>query len=526
MGGRASWLVAGGLALAAATAWVLARGASGSAPESPTREAAQSSVAEPPAPVAVAREAPRSEPPTRAELTTDPVSPGAVQGLVLWDSGMPAAGATITLRPRWPWRGPRRSGAVLFDGRFRVDGLPPGDIGVEAAHDDAVLKAVARIGVRPGAVTDAGVLRLARGLELRGRVLTESAPGGGVRPRVGAGMAQVWAIAEDGGHRTGTIGDDGAFGIEGLGPGLHHLLLWDRSARAVRGDLAQAGSSDTELVVTTGGARVAGAVRAEDGRPVPDSVVEVRERHGPRWFRRTRVKGSTDGSFVLRRLPPGRYWLALSAPGFVDRVTDPLDVGHDGLVERVETMRREIAVPGRIIETDGRPLAGARIAVMRFRVGVTSIGELLPIDLSALGDLVETATGDADGRFTLLDGDDDDVLVCRADGFAVHDLLRRDVQRDGTIAITLSRGVAVTGRLAGLPPTVPAGTVELYLGRRLDRISHEPLVATPAADGTFRFERVPPGDWILGADDGDPLVLRRFTLGDTPLGLGPVPVPE
>jgi RNA polymerase sigma factor (sigma-70 family) len=183
------------------------------------------------------------------------------------------------------------------------------------------------------------------------------------------------------------------------------------------------------------GTPIEGTVRAANGRPVADAEVFVGE--GRRYANAIPpLKTDARGRFALG-LPRGTISaLTARAPGFSPAL-QPIRVGSDPL--RVElTLPPPHVLKGRVVDPEGKPIAGAQINVAWSGPGTSGA--------SGRGEeaLSERLTTDADGRFAWKDAPERGIRVTAwARGFAATKDLSLDSDVDHRVV--LSRPTTIKG---------------------------------------------------------------------------------
>lgn len=405
----------------------------------------------------------------RAERLTvslkETVDPGAgTRGRLL-------AERTLDLAPR-----PARNAVVLED-------VPPGEWvlwweGPSLAAGTKVVKV-------SEAQADAGAIAVVAGRSVEGAVrddLGMVVAGARVRLRAGAGpMARPFGT-----DRSARTGSDGSFAVHGLP--LDEVLAWDVSApghESARGTLG--GETRLEVVVTRA-QRVFGRLVDEEGRPVPETPVEVsytktvaskdaeghERRHTTVEGHTERVVSADDGAFSFFRQLPFATQLAPQKEGFL---ADPLVLPE--LAEGEARSERDLGdvvlakgrtLTGRVATADGgKPVEGATLeATWRKDPTRGSIGQ-------------ERAVSGADGSFRIegiLPGRDV-TLTARKEGFAPRTV---QVSPDAdSVDVLLGKGGRVRGRACGTAWELPSLAVWYGPG---ESISNQNQVRI---DGSGRF---------------------------------------
>lgn len=216
--------------------------------------------------------------------------------------------------------------------------------------------------------------RLAPAARVTGRVMHQAAPVAGARIRLES-QAVAGAIA-----RTTASDTAGAFSFENLPAGTYAAVaragaLVGRARQLIT--VAPGGAFELVLHLARGSS-VAGVTRDGAGQPVPGALVLA----GPEW---AAASSDGEGHFRLEGLPPGRHRLTAEAIGHGPATTRVAIQGVD--VEGVELrLGAEARVRGRVLDRNGRPLAGASVLV----------GEDLPNEVTTNFDLART---DGQGRY-------------------------------------------------------------------------------------------------------------------------------
>jgi RNA polymerase sigma-70 factor (ECF subfamily) len=444
--------------------------------------------------------------------------PGRVRGRVLDESGAPLANASISVS----WGDFKARGGGFFpiasvpgvkesihhatksdaDGRFELAPLrlshEPLELSARrAGYTTAELELDVPAGatlepvlvLRRLAATVSGRLTDASGAPLAGRTV-------GAFERAGDGLGAFFQAQSDAdGHYALALPATGA----ASGRYRVYPILREGDARVAEPEAREdvlAGSNGIDFVLH---ARVhlAGTVEDEEGRPVRDFHVHVLESTppaAPRWDERDVERG--EGRFELHLTPGHDRALRFTAPA-----RDPVTVTDLApSVERRIVLRRAGDLEGVVRDADGRPVAGAVVALATLDSAVYPSGtQFAPRD-----------TTDADGRFRLLSLPEapfldegaapGHLLVCprRADSPAlVHFPL--PAVRGAPLVLELSRAVEVELEFRSVDGTALTGhalvidsegwplepTFEAHLADQEDRARGE------LVDGRARFRLLP-----------------------------------
>ena len=244
-------------------------------------------------------------------------------------------------------------------------------------------------------------------------------------------------------------------------------------------------------VVLDRGQTIDGTVRDLAGQPLEAVRVVAVPAAGPAvsiWDTDGRsMEARTDarGHFRIDGVAPGLHSLTAVAHGFGSARKNEVRPGATvNLIARPGGW-----LAGRVTDPQGRPLAGALVrAEMEPQFWTSSSVE----------------PTDAAGRFELAGLEPSTyTLVARHADFAAGLASGVVVTAEGRgdLAITLTSGAAVTGRLVDGEGQPLAGRVNAQelAGQAIPRSLIELLRADAAADGRFRIERMAPGSYALGA---------------------------
>jgi hypothetical protein len=204
-----------------------------------------------------------------------------------------------------------------------------------------------------------------------------------------------------------------------------------------------------------------------------------------------------DGHAVLTGIPPGRHAIELRVPGAAPLATAALayDAGRTTVIGLLQ-LTAGATIVARVADASGRPVAGRAALAAAFQAG-----HVVDRDVFALAEH-EVLAFAADGKLrweSLPSGRR--TLAVRAPGCADRvqgiDLVDGTVLDLGTIGLMESGALeGVVRHLSGVPLGDATIVAERVGGPRLESIS--------LADGSFRFERLPPGRFevrLLASDD-------------------------
>ena len=400
--------------------------------------------------------------------------------------------------------------------------------------------------VKPGATNDLGDVWVGQNVVLRGRVLDPSgkplpeasvaayAPAGGAP---GQGMVvflvnQVLAMPSpkeqvltdaDGWFRFGTL-SDGTYSLVARHPGF--------GTRQQNDIVVSSRSGSSPLVLRLGtGARLSGSVRDADGKLVAGARVVAFRDVGQRFsltgtFERDEATTDDKGRYVLDTLIEGAtYRFGVVAEGYASAWDqNPTEVQR--AVERDFTLAKGGYVEGRVTEEGtSTPVVDAAVTILVGRISAGAMGGGRPRGGpggagggGGPGDPTTPAVArsDAQGRFRigpLVPGPVMSVVV-KAPGYSTYSSTNfgpftvnpwPDVTVDTPVQadVTLKRG----GTIEGVVKNAEGGTVA---GASVVAASGGPMAfasmwtGSPSgaadAQGRYRLEGVPPGEYHLTAD--------------------------
>ena len=299
---------------------------------------------------------------------------GTLEGTVLDARGAPVAGARIEA---WDMGGAFFAGSFASDprlgrvrgrsdtrGRFRLEGLPPGLLGLTASATG--MGFARRASLRAG---DRVQLILAPGSSLSGTVFDPSGkPAAGVVVQVepeDPGSQRSFAAPQ-------TTDARGRFEIGGLVAGSFTLAAQGDQGTAVVTDLDLPTAGDvTADVRLWPGTSVTGRLLGPDGQPL-QGLVRI-ETHDGRRARaladRLRAETSPDGRFRLEAIPPGSYVFQVQALGHAWSRAEATIRAKDAAVNLGDiVLGRGPAIRGRVVD-------GAGVGIAQATVSAASVGK-------------------------------------------------------------------------------------------------------------------------------------------------------
>jgi protocatechuate 3,4-dioxygenase beta subunit len=369
-------------------------------------------------------------------------------GTVKRRDGRPAAGALVRWedgerRTRWVEAGP--------DGAFRLVDVPTrkGRVVADAGEDGWAEAAAAA----PGPSTPQVSLVLAPPATLEGRTVNVET----LRP-----VPRVKLTLRVGGTiRTERSGSDGRYRVRAIRPGELDVKADEARHVAWSRDGVKLGVGETKTldVPLTAGATLSGRVVDEDGRPVADAKGSVgRNLGGMASFLaglrggRAAFRTRPDGTFTASRLAPGdNQNVAVTHPEYERSVLGGVVLPAGGTkAGLLFTLRRGLVVAGSVRDADGKPVAGAEVALAQSLTVRTNRGGARAV-MNVAGGASDLPRGrtDAEGRFELRGvAPGDYTLQVRATGWASEAIDPLKVARDAALPpvdVVLVPGASITG---------------------------------------------------------------------------------
>ncbi|MGH9398802.1 MAG: carboxypeptidase regulatory-like domain-containing protein [Thermoanaerobaculia bacterium] len=394
---------------------------------------------------------------------------GAVHGAVLDPAGKPAARAIVVVGDK----------AVECDseGGFRLAGVRTGSLSVRAVWRDELIGSKT---VRFAAGQEAEVrLLLSRGAAIPGTVVDEATRQPVRGARFFAGVALHAAAFARPRARSDARG---RFRIGGLTAGEYAVVaLADGFLPALVAAVVDSGGPHSVAIALRRAASLAGQVKDESGRPVEGAQVS--------WSLASRsaaMPSRRDGSFRFKGLESLRNAVleaqkAGFAPARLYGVSARPGEEKRGLIL---VLRKGLEARGRVVDLDGKPVAGARVHVTPEKERGRFFG-------SFLGESRPAAVSDAEGAFRVagLEAGVYRVAVFR-EAFVDRVAPSLEVRADGPNQwrpILLALGASIAGQVLAPDGKPVAGALVTTLSSDV-----RPARATTDADGRFRLEDLAP----------------------------------
>lgn len=436
-----------------------------------------------PGPVRVHAQAPRRQPAELAGLEAKAgqdlsgvdvvLRPGAsVEGRVLAPDGTPVRAAEVSVTQASPNDFASFnpfSATTDGDGRYQIDGVPPGPQTLEARAEG--YRRTAR-DVEVAAGTSTVDFRLERGLEVSGRVVDDAGnPVPGVQIILVAGRNFMDAPR-------GSSGGDGTFRLGGVQDGTYRIsahkegyMAFDPQAQTVT--VAGAPVSGLEVKLSAGGTLV-GKLSGLDLSQLSRVVILA-----DGTLNRGRV--DPEGNYRIEHISPGTWTVSATVPD------TPLHAGGKVKLEPgAPEARLDLQFGGGrelrgVVLSNGTPLAGASLAVTA--AGTTTL---------------QTAVTDHQGgfRFGGLEDGSYKLDVSSPRGAQHQEIV--EIAGDREIRVEL-RTASLAGRVIDAQDTSPVPGVQISIQSTAEGVLPTFNNVTSDAKGAFRILEVGDGSWKLRA---------------------------
>lgn len=404
---------------------------------------------------------------TRKPLTLTIPSGMAITGLVLGPDKKPVAGVEVDPvlsgaeqfdMAGAPARAHRAWTATGADGRFEGR-LAPGNTPLAFAKKGYVTNRQV-LEIRPGMRSIE--ISLTQGATIRGRVLRSD----------GEPAAEIPVMIEE--AVTGvTSASDGSFSVEGLEPGVHVV----RFGRTMMQQQTVRAPADSVRLVLSATRTIHGRViDAGSNVPIPKFTITYGTRENewgpPQPF------DSENGEFSLD-VPESELNISVSADGFVSakisaaKNPEPLIIG----LSHGRTIR------GHVVDEQGAALAAVQIDSQK----------------TMAQSPLESGT---DGTFEIHGiGFDEDVIIdFRKEGYVTARQKLGAGHDDAAVAITMRRGISVTGRVADAAGSAVANA---QVSATSAVFGAEPVTAATDAVGAFHFDGLAPARYDFQVDQSE-----------------------
>lgn len=397
------------------------------------------------------------------------------RGTVVDAAGKPIAGAEVRLsRPESGGMGGRvmiqiagmsrekPDASSAADGSFRVAGLEPGEYALAVSREGYAGKTVPSVTVKAEGVSEWPPVVLTAGVAIGGSVVN-----GKGEAVVGA---EVFSFGEGSGARQATTDPEGKFRLDGFSPDRGVMVNVRADGYAPLQRTVSPPAEDLSLVLKTAGTIRGRVEDAGSNRPITDFTASVREpRGGGMGGMRIMMGGrqpdksfqSSDGTFELTDVAPGKWSVSASAPGYRPAEVTGIDVAEGETKEGIVLQLKQGAVvTGRVL--DPRRGTGVPNATVSWSEDGGGPGMGM---LAAFGGGQNSQTTDADGRFRF-----DGLAAGKINLTARHsDFLDAskpiDVKEEDETAVdlTLALGGSLAGTVVGKDGRMPVAGAAVEL---------------------------------------------------------------
>lgn len=297
----------------------------------------------------------------------------------------------------------------------------------------------------------------------------------------------------------------GRFAFRGLAPGRYKLRAsppgaFEHGRSTLRETItATAGDRAIRIVVPADGT-ITGRVAFPDGRTPATFVISLGG-----WGNVVPV-ASRDGSFTILDVPPRTYQLTIRGPGFAERTLPAVVVAPGASVDAgTITVQPGRTISGRVVDGDGKPIAGASVLAGPMLWGTGSKARA-PTGIGGPpgSDAIQDATTDERGMFTLTGvGRGPRHLV------ADHDAHGRSLPLTVAPDRSASGVELVLVPLGALHGKVTSGgkpAARVIVNAQSKTVPEAMFSVLSGADGAYRFDRLTPDRYSVSAMVGqDPM---------------------
>jgi len=328
-------------------------------------------------------------------------------------------------------------------------------------------------------------------------------------PVVGATIMAMKYSNQTSSRGQGVTNENGEFMIGDLSQGSFNLMIDAKGYRVARHNRVQVGDVNVQVEMIKQ-ACISGRVLDANGKPLANFTAVVlrsspQQNNQAPIFENTdvreKVTTSPDGSYTLCGLNPGTFVLKIRSKGLAPRLSEHFTVVDGQAVPDVMVrLSRGGGIKGRLVDSEGAPIRGARLSTHDDEHGNTNLDPFL-------GGLVDTSTtqrrgtSDGEGYFELplLNAGRYRVKV-EHPGFTTEMRSGIVVGEGGSVdlgSLILKSGGTVKGKVfdasGGL---VERGFVRLFRADQNETFSYQ---ARTDVGGNYTFQHVKPGSYKLSA---------------------------
>lgn len=387
------------------------------------------------------------------------------------------------------------------DGSFRVAGLEAGEYALAVTREGYAPKRVPSANVLDPGPNEWPVIVLAAGVPIAGVV--RSSKGEAI---VGA---EVLAFGEGSGANNSRTDPEGRFRLDGFGSERPVMLNVRADGYASLQKRVTPSAEGVVLVLKASGT-IRGRVEDEGTkRPVTDFTASYTEGQGGFGGGMRIVMGggqadkafqSSDGTFELADVPPGKWTVRATSPGYRPSEVSGIEVAEGETKEGVVvSLKKGGVVTGRVL--DPRRGTGVPNASVDWLEGSDSLGQGRMAAMNArFGEGVgNAATTDADGRFRF-DGLPAGKLTFSAQHSDFLETSKQiELDDEATVDLTLGLGGSIAGTVVGKDGRSPVPGAQVLLREQGSSFTMGDDSVRADAGGTFAFEHLKAGRYRVSA---------------------------
>jgi protocatechuate 3,4-dioxygenase beta subunit len=433
------------------------------------------------------------------------------RGRVVDSAGQPIAGAEIRLSPV-----ERGGGRFMFqlagvsrekpdtttgaDGSFRLAGLEAGEYALTVSREGYAPKRVPSATVAEKGPNDWPEIVLAAGVPIAGVV--RSSKGDAI---VGA---EVFAFSE-GTSRNSRTDPEGKFRLEGFGTERRVMLNVMAEGYSALQKQITPSPEEVVLVLTTSGTIRGRVEDAATNRPVTDFTASYADARGQLAGAVRVVMGlgereksfqSPDGSFELADVPPGKWGVRVSSPGYRPAEVSGIEIAEGETKEGVVVaLKKGAVISGRVL--DPRRGTGVPNASVSWTEGSDASG--MGAGMAVLARLDAgggtAATTDADGRFRF-DGLPSGKITLSAEHPDFVEVSKQiELDDETSVDLTLGLGGSISGTVVGKDGRTGIPGADVLLRDQGGSFTMGDDSARADASGNFSFEHLKAGRYGVSA---------------------------
>ncbi|HEY6064571.1 MAG TPA: carboxypeptidase regulatory-like domain-containing protein, partial [Thermoanaerobaculia bacterium] len=385
------------------------------------------------------------------------------------------------------------------DGSFRIAGLEPGEYALAVSRDGYATRRVPSVTVQAPGPTEWPPVVLTAGVPIAGLVRNSKG-----EPVVGA---EVFAFGGDAGGRNSSTDPEGRFRLEGFSAERPVMLSVRADGYASLQRRVTPSAEEVVLVLKTSGTIRGRVEDAATNRPLTDFSASYTESQGgfAGGFRMVMGGGesektfqSPDGSFELSDVPPGKWNVRASSPGYRPSEVSGIEVGEGETKEGVVvSLKKGGVVSGRVLD----PRRGTGVPNASVAWSESSGGDMGPAAaiMARMNGGTNGVTTDADGRFRF-----DGLPAGRITLTAEHpDFLETskqiDLDNEATVDLTLSLGGSIAGTVVGKDGRTGVPGAQVLLREQGAGMNFGDDSGRADAAGNFLFEHLKAGRYGVSA---------------------------